>query len=293
MSVLAILVAVSMFGSQTAPIAPEIYPEDTQFSCGVYECGVKKGANKCCYDVKNGPVCYNPESYICANGTQGPVLCGFSSGQYNGVCGRICYDKTRYVCDDNEFLVPAGDLSTPMGPSGTYVATLTSDGTSNVIVFPASSQLPTLSFSRSIAQKVIGETSLELEHEILFTPFATFNTPNAKVTGVFTSSLQFDYKYSGSPVSLDVALTSCKQARYDSCAGDLCYQVVGNDLLCPGEECDIQKTFHVELSESGTVKLDLGRVSFPLTVSFNPSFSSSDSGVVAGQATISNVALAF
>jgi len=293
-----ILLGVSMFRPEGVSL-PGISPAE-KFECGVYECGAG-GASKCCFDVRNGPVCYNPTSYICANSSAGTILCGFSSGQFNGACGSICYDKARYVCDNREFLVAAADLNTQISPSGAYVGAFTTSGDSNIIVFPTSSQLPALTFSRSTAQKVIDATSenpvmVQDEQQVVFSPFAVFNSPSSQIGGVFAAELKFDYKYSGSPVSLDVVVTSCADESYDSCTGDSCYPSNGSSdvKLCPCNSCQILQSQNVKLSPSGTANVELGRVAFPLTISFSPALSDLPrEAMVSGQATISNVALAF
>jgi len=279
------------------------------FACGKYEC--EGASNKCCYDATHGPVCYDPKSYRCMNSSAGSVLCLFSSGQFHGACGAICYDKTRYLCDKRGLLVPAGDQNglptaspttqTPTAPphtspTGVYVGTYNAAGSGHVSVFPPSNRLPALTF----VAHLIEEGSPGAHVQVASAPFVVFNAPSTRRSGAAAALLKFDYIYSGSPFSLDVVLTSCANESYSSCSGlaDSCFPPNENRVfdwkLCPCNNCQVLKSHNVVLSPSGTASIELGIVTFPVTISFVPNIRrESKEATVSGQALISDLALTF
>jgi len=66
------------------------------FAQGQSACGSSCSASDlCCNDFVNGPACYDPSLYTCANGNR---LCGVGEA----ACGSICYDPSAYSCSGGE-----------------------------------------------------------------------------------------------------------------------------------------------------------------------------------------------
>jgi len=73
-------------------------------SCDSVQCGA---SDRCCSDVNNGALCYDPSSYDCVNGDK---LCG----KGEGVCAGSCYDATQYTCTEDGQLVQGTPSSNPL-----------------------------------------------------------------------------------------------------------------------------------------------------------------------------------